>query len=293
MSLIGRGATGTVYRLNAFIAVKRARVGEDERADHANEQKIFQFLEICPPIPYLIRCYYRRPNDTFLELAPNGSVAMLLNQYQERDRHGIPVLKVSQALNSHDVRRWMRQLCLAATALEQVGLHHGDIHPGNMLLDVNRNLKLSDFDRGMKTGEDIVVLTEPYGRLLDAEDGGGAGTYGKAGARTETFAIGSVYYTLLRGHEPYETESWGPNHFVILGEKFQNKEFPPLTNSAADVIIHKCWSGEYRLVRELLAEFTDDGQDEPVGEDPELLEMRQMECKTFIQSGLVDQLESY
>jgi hypothetical protein len=28
--------------------------------------------------------------------------------------------------------------------------------------------KLSDFGRGMKTGEDITVLTEPYGRLLEA-----------------------------------------------------------------------------------------------------------------------------
>lgn len=37
MSLIGRGATGTVYQLNASIAVKRARLGEDEESDHANE----------------------------------------------------------------------------------------------------------------------------------------------------------------------------------------------------------------------------------------------------------------
>jgi hypothetical protein len=64
-----------------------------------------------------------------------------------------------------------------------------------MLLDANRDLRLSDLDRGMKIGEDIAVLTEPFGRLLDQKDGVGAGTYGKAGARTETFAIGSVYYT--------------------------------------------------------------------------------------------------
>jgi hypothetical protein len=65
MSLLGR-------ELNGFIAVKRARIGEDERADHANEQKMFQLLENYPPIPYL--------------------------RYQERELHDIQVLKVSQAL---------------------------------------------------------------------------------------------------------------------------------------------------------------------------------------------------
>lgn len=103
MSLIGRGATSTVYRLNSFIAVKRARAGEDEQADHANKQKILQFLDHHPPIPYLIRCYYRRPKDTFLELAPNGSLAMLLSQHQERG--SIQVSKDWQALDSQDIRR--------------------------------------------------------------------------------------------------------------------------------------------------------------------------------------------
>lgn len=293
MSLIGQGATGTVYQLNAFIAVKRARLGEDEEADHANEQRNFKFLENYPPIPYLIRCYHRTPKDTFLELAPNGSIAMLLNQYQERDSHGT-VLKITQALDSQDLHRWMKQLCLAAAGLERIGLFHGDIRPGNMLLDANRDLKLSDLDRGMKIGEDIAVLTEPFGRLLDKEDGEGADTYGKAGARTETFAIGSVYYTLLRGHEPYETESWGRNHFVILGEKFRKREFPLLTNSAEDTIVRKCWNGEYQLVSKLLAEVAGyNRQDEPAGENQEWLRMRKMECKTFVQNGRVDMLGRY
>lgn len=95
MSLIGRGVTGSVYQLNAFIAVKRARKGEDEQTDQANEQKIFQVLERHSPIPYLFRCYYQRPNDTFLEFAPNGCIATLLNQYQERG--GTHVTHVTKA----------------------------------------------------------------------------------------------------------------------------------------------------------------------------------------------------
>lgn len=139
---------------------------------------------------------------------------MLLNQIQMRDSYRTQVLSVTQRFEDQVVHRWMRQLCLAAAGLERIGLCHGDIRPANMLLDVKFNLKLCDFDRTTKTGEDIAVLTEPFGRLLKKDEGPNAGTYGKAGVRTDTFAIGSVYYTLLRGHEPYEKESWGRDHFV-------------------------------------------------------------------------------
>lgn len=43
----------------------------------------------------------------------------------------------------------MRQLCLAIGGLEKIGLAHGDIRPGDMLLDADWNSKLSDFDRAM------------------------------------------------------------------------------------------------------------------------------------------------
>ena len=294
MSLIGRGAPGTVYKRNDFVAVKWARKGVEAEADHANEQRIFTFLENHPPIPYLIRCYYQIPRDTFLELAPLGSIAMLLSRYQKRHPHGAQVLEISQLLDSQEINRWMRQLCLTAAGLERIGLCHGDIRPGNMLLDANRDLKLSDLDRGMKIGEDIEVLTEPFGRLLAEGDGAGAGSYGKAGARTEIFSIGSVYYTLLRGHEPYETESWGDNHFVILSEKFQNREFPALTNSVDDKIIRKCWNGQYESVSELSMEVAGNNRQSNIAsEDREWLETQRLKCKKLVQSGLVNTLNRY
>ena len=295
MSLIGRGATGTIYQLNDFIVVKRARVGEDEESDHANEQRMFELLEKSRPIPHLIRCYYRTPKNTFLELAPNGCFAMLLNKYQKRNiTHFHEVLQVTHTLDSQDVHRWMMQLCSAAAGLERIGLCHGDIRPGNMLLNANQNLILSDLDRSVEIGEEITVLSEPFGRLLNKEEGAGAGTYGKASALIDTFAIGSVYYTLLRGHEPYETDWWGSEHGVIVLDKFQEKEFPPLNNSAEDIIIRKCWNGEYQSVSELLAQFAGTNRrHNSTSEDREFLRMRQQECEAFVQSGFVDTLERY
>jgi len=101
----------------------------------------------------------------------------------------------------------MKQLCLVVVDLERIELVHEDICSKNMLLNANQDLKLSDLDREVKIGEDIIVLIESFGRLLGEKDGVDVGTYGKAGARIETFVIGSIYYILLNDHESYKKES--------------------------------------------------------------------------------------
>lgn len=279
-----------MYRLTPFVAVKRARNGRDEEIDHVHEQKVFEILEKHDRIPFLIESFYRTPMNTFLELADQGSVALHLNRYQQR--LGAQVLRVTDHLQPQTILRWMAQLCLAVAGLERIGLTHGDIRPHNMLLDNHCNLRLSDFDRAIGIGEDIIVLTEPFGRLLHHGENGISGTYGKAGARTENFAIGSVFYTLLRGHEPYETESWGRDHDVILIEKLQSKEFPPLDDTREDGIIQKCWNGGYSQVKELLAEFPQiEGHGKRI--DDRTRSVRKRECEQWIESGLVDTLERY
>jgi hypothetical protein len=80
MSLVSRRGVGTIYKVNAFVAVKRARVGEE--VDHANEQAIFSTLDLYPACPHLIQSFYRVPKDTFLEFLPKGDLTPLLRQQQ-------------------------------------------------------------------------------------------------------------------------------------------------------------------------------------------------------------------
>lgn len=95
----------------------------------------------------------------------------------------------------------MRQLCLDVAWLKTIGLAHCDIRPANILLDGENSAELTAFDRSIEIGEVLDSGTEPFDRLLGEEVGRDCGSYGKAGPRTETFAIGSVFYSLTRGSD--------------------------------------------------------------------------------------------
>ncbi len=83
MKLLSRGGIGTVYQVNVFIAVKIARVGEEN--DYTKEQDILSTLELSPSCPYLVQSFFRVPKITFLELLQNGDLASLLRQRQTID----------------------------------------------------------------------------------------------------------------------------------------------------------------------------------------------------------------
>jgi len=293
-----RGGTGTVYMLNEVVAVKIARSDPDAQQDHANEQAVFRRLEgdLENPTPGLIQCFLQVPGFTFLKLAIHGSLAMYLNARQDRDPDNMDeVWMVWDKIPTSTAHKWMRQLCGAAAGLESMGMCHGDIHLGNVLLDSGWNAILADLDRAGDLGSDLEAVSEPFGRLLNASEGEGAGTYGKASAYTETFALGSICYTLQRGHVPWETERWGPDHDVVLQDMFQNKQFPPLTDSREDTITWRCWNGGYSSVRELWEEFGGDGRELKDVSACYLQHMRVAgiaeECRQILDSGILSPLK--
>ncbi|KAM0417396.1 hypothetical protein ACHAPT_012631 [Fusarium lateritium] len=202
--LLSLGSTGFTFKLNKYIVVKKVRPGRD--CNLANEATIFDILERHPPSPYIVQSFYRTEQAIFLEYATNGDLASLLREEQQRDESSQQVMGVARRQPLERCFRWMKQLGAAAAWLEELGLAHCDIRPGNMLLCAAGHVKLADFDRTLKIGEDILSGTEPFARLLGDEGGPDRGTYGKAGCRTEQFAIGSVFYSLTRGYDPFEDQ---------------------------------------------------------------------------------------
>ena len=162
-----------------------------------------------------------------------------------------------------------------------------------MLLDSQNHVKLGDFDRSIKTGECLDSGNEPFARLLGEEGGRDRGSYGKAGPRTEQFALGSVIYSLTRGYDPYEDRWFGKDHGPILIDMFQKKKFPLLSSSNLDTIIRQCWGGEFVTVKQLSEVILalDGGWDEQIRvESTEWFMERQAECQEMVANGLLTPL---
>ncbi|RSL39975.1 hypothetical protein CEP54_016220 [Fusarium duplospermum] len=289
--LLSLGSTGFTFKLNKYIVVKKVRPGRD--CNLANERTIFDILERHPPSPYIVRSFYRTEEAIFLEYATNGDLASLLREEQQRDESSQRVIGVGRRQPLERCFRWMKQLGAAAAWLEELGLAHCDIRPGNMLLYPAGHVKLADFDRTLKIGEDMLSGTEPFARLLGDEGGPDRGTYGKAGCRTEQFAIGSVFYSLTRGYDPFEDQWWGPDHGPIRMQKLQKMELPRIGHLECDGVIWSCWHGRYKSITKLTADIAAvDGHAWNVTckEDPLWVKARIHESETIAQSGIMEQL---
>ena len=289
--LLTFGNVGIVYQITDAIAVKRAFADGNEGIH--NEYRIYDMLESLPSCPNLVRSFYRIPSANFLQYLGGGTIDQRLRQHQTRDPANDRVVHVRDREPEWLVRRWMAELADAIAWLESLGYVHGDIRPPNLMLDDQDHLKVVDFDNASKIGSEFDGCQPPYARLLGdeaAEDGWG--TFGFYGPRTEQFAIGSVFYYMTRGCEPYDNEWFGKDHGRIVVDLLQEKKFPPRNETPTDTIIHKCWHGEYESVRSLKLEVMRLHRDIRLSMakamPKEEFEARRQECRELVRLGLLN-----
>ena len=186
----------------------------------------------------------------------------------------------------------MAELTDAIAWLESIGYVHGDLRPPNLLLDSEDHLKVVDFDNASKTGSVFDGCQPPYARVLGDEAAEDRGTFGYHGPRTEQFAIGSVFYYMTRGYEPYDDEWLGEDHGPMVVDLLQAKKFPRMSEDATDNMIQKCWHGEYESINSLKLEvmrlhrYIGLGMAKAMPEEE--YEARRQECRTLVKLGVLD-----
>lgn len=269
------GAYGVAWKLNDLVVVKvprRRRRGAPE--EFAAEQRAYNALRALRS-PYLLPC---------LHINLTRAIFLLCGACDLKAVITAP----AYAYDPATAFRWMGQVCGGAAFLERQALAHGDLRPDNILVDQGANLRLHDLGSALAVGAFLPVGTEPFARLLSKADGTGAGTYGKAGAASENFAIGSILYTVTRGHYPYASEKYDVK---TLMDMFQRKDFPVLTDSFEDAVVSNCWWARYESVAALEQVFRDlgDGSEwyvfQGIEQEEGWLEQMEKDCKTWVDSS--------
>lgn len=276
---LGSGSTALVYRINETIVVKYPRSTKDKRFQ--KELDFYERLKSLTSPPDIVKCYFVHSSAIFLQYCAEGNLHSRLLERQERQRRR--VVSVSTYEDDSLISRWLIQLTSAAAFLESVDLAHNDIHPRNLLLDQQLSMKLSDFDSVRKTGDDFPGAPAPYARILNREPD--KGTFGSCGARTEQFAIGTILYFMIYGHEPYEDTELDDDEIT---DRFRDMQFPRLRDRFLELIIRKCWFGEFPSMSSLKSEVHDrlSGTITHMEVTEVKMEEIQAECDALVRFGL-------
>ncbi|EEP81870.1 predicted protein [Uncinocarpus reesii 1704] len=203
--------------------------------------------------PNIVERFLILPDHLFLSHCPNKALEYRFREHQERENGNFfgTLIRVKDYEDPALIAQWIQQIISALEYVEKMGFCHNDIQTTNCLLDGSLNLKLTDFGRATLIGQLLEYTFAPWARQLTA--GPLRGTYGLCSARTEQFAVGTLLYYMVYGHEPYEDISLdGPE----LGRRFENMEFPELNrHEIFDGLISACWHDVYPIMALVAYDF--------------------------------------
>jgi len=201
---LGRGAFGVVYLahdelIGRPVALKliHKRAGADEKRERALEEARVVGRLKCPHIVTLHRVHPLPEQDAWLlemEYIEGGSLKDLL----ERE----PVLELDRALVI------LRGMLTALATAHEAGVVHGDVKPGNVLLERSGHVKLADFGLSwMLDDENLTdsIAGRPVGTPVYMAPECHMGNRGNKAS--DMWSVGVVFYRMISGRMPFKTGS--------------------------------------------------------------------------------------
>jgi serine/threonine protein kinase len=147
--------------------------------------------------------------------------------------------------------------------IHKLGVLHRDTNANNLLLDKNLNIKFADFQGRYLSPDGTILLdglsSENVKSFMPRPDPN------YADYKTDIFALGSVIYYMMTGHEPFpELDPFDDDDEAEIVARYKSGRFPSLDVRLGGRIVHSCWAGAYGSASEVvndLQEFIKATQD--------------------------------
>jgi serine/threonine protein kinase len=200
---------------------------KNEDAVNALEQEK-RILSILGPHPYITHLHWVSEEGLCFEYYPLGS----LRSYYETLRPRLPYLR--------ERMRWCHQTVDAVAYIHSKSVIHNDISARNVLLSSSMDVKICDFEFSNMDGETLI--------------GGGETRYCRGRPLSEfescvmddLFGIESLFYEILIGYRPYDTEDSSETR-----KRSERRLFPSTEEVRPESygrIINRCWNEEYASI---------------------------------------------
>ena len=199
-----------------------------------------QILTKIGPHKHIIGYKGQREDGLLLERAQRGSIAQFLKDYR-------PTWQQKLA--------WARQATEAVAATHRAGVIHCDININNLLLDDNLTVKLCDF-QGLLLQADGSIDKDGLARE-NIKSFMPRANPNYSNRKTDIFALGSTFYHIMQGHEPFPDMDPVNDEEQIKG-RFASHQFPKMDSLLMNGVTHKCWAGEYDSAEAVLQDLGSD-----------------------------------
>lgn len=182
----------------------------------------------------------QREDGLLLERAQHGSIAQFLKQHK-------PTWQQRLA--------WARQATEAIAVIHRAGIIHCDINVNNLLLDDSLTVKLCDFQGRLLRPDGSVdkdgLARENIKSFMPRADPDYSDRI------TDIFALGSTFYHIMQGHEPFpEMDPFNDEEQIQL--RFTSRQFPEMESLLMNYVTHNCWGGKYNSAEAVLQDLGSD-----------------------------------
>ncbi|KAL9033168.1 MAG: hypothetical protein Q9180_006094 [Flavoplaca navasiana] len=196
-----------------------------------------QILTTIGPHKHIVGYRGQREDGLLLERALRGSIAQFLKDYT-------PTWQQRLA--------WARQATEAVAVTHRAGVIHCDVNVNNLLLDNDLMVKLCDFQGRLLRPDGSVdkdgLARENIKSFMPRADPN------HSDRKTDIFALGSAFYHIMLGHEPFPDMDPFDDEKQIEA-RFASHQFPEMEFLLMNCVTRKCWAGEYDSAEAVLRDL--------------------------------------